>query len=104
MEGMLVVRRPEMEVAGEDSGESSGKESDDDNTKSVAIIDVGLEEFAKKMPVFEPERVGSSGSSSQEKPLNVNLDLALYKAKVLARRLKYKEAEEILQKVCFCLL
>ncbi|KAF9674276.1 hypothetical protein SADUNF_Sadunf10G0110500 [Salix dunnii] len=98
LEGMLVVRRPEMEVLSEDSGESSGKESDDGNTKSVAIIDVGLEEFAKKMPVFEPERVGSSGSSSQEKPLNVNLDLALYKAKLLARRLKYKEAEEILQK------
>lgn len=93
-----------MEVSGEDSGESSGKESDDDNTKSVAVIDVGLEEFAKKMSVFEPERVGSSGSSPQEKPLNVNLDLALYKAKVLARRLKYKEAEEILQKVCFRLL
>ncbi|KAG5237100.1 protein high chlorophyll fluorescent [Salix suchowensis] len=87
LEGMLVVRRPEMEVAGEDSAESSGKESDDDNTKSVAVIDVGLEEFAKKMSVFEPERVGSSGSSPQEKPLNV-----------LARRLKYKEAEEILQK------
>jgi len=101
---MLVVRRPEMEVPGEDSGESSEKESDDDNTKSLTIIDVGLEEFAKKMPIFEPERVGSSGSGPQEKPLDVNLDLALYKAKVLARRFKYKEAEEILQKVCFCLL
>lgn len=98
LEGMLVVRRPEMEVSGEDSGESGEKESDDDNTKSLKIIDVSLEEFAKKMPIFEPERVGSSGSGPQEKPLDVNLDLALYKAKVLARRFKYKEAEEILQK------
>ncbi|CAK7326348.1 unnamed protein product [Dovyalis caffra] len=80
------------------SGESNEKESDDDKTKSLTIIDVGLEEFAKKMPIFEPERVESSGSGSQEKPLGVNLDLALYKAKVLTRRYKYKEAEEILQK------
>lgn len=74
---------------------SAGDE--DGSLKSTAAIDAGLAKFAKKMPIFEPgERVESS---SQEKPLMVNLDLALYKAKVLSRSYRFAEAEEILRKV-----
>ena len=69
----------------------------DGGLKSTSAMDAGLVEFAKKMPIFEPgERVELS---SQEKPLTVNLDLALYKAKVLTRNYRFAEAEEILRKV-----
>ncbi|CAL5337961.1 unnamed protein product [Camellia sinensis] len=90
LEELLVVRRPVMEVSEEDGG-------GDDELSSSAIIDVGLSEFARKMPIFEPERVELS---SGEKPLvvNLDLDLALYRAKVLARSFRYNEAEKLLQK------
>ena len=86
-ERLPVVRRPAKELsAGADEARSS--------------IDAGLAEFARKMPIFEPgERVGLAGSA--EKPLVVNLDLALYRAKVLSRNFRYAEAEEILRKVRF---
>lgn len=72
------------------------EESSSSTSSSSSVIDTELSKFAKKMPIFEPMRVGSS--SSGEQPLVVNLDLALYRAKVLARNFQYKEAEEVLQK------
>lgn len=93
---VLVVRRPVMELVDEEeSGGSNGNDSAGEYGSSA--IDAGLSEFAKKMPMFEPERVGLR--SSEEKPLAVNLDLALYRAKVLTRNYKYEEAQEILEKV-----
>ncbi|MED6128606.1 hypothetical protein PIB30_099514 [Stylosanthes scabra] len=102
-EGGLVVRRPVMEVSGdeeEEEEEEGGKDaSDDDEAKgSASAIDAGLTKFAKKMPMFEPEMVESD---PKEKPLTVNLDLALYRAKVLARKFCYQEAETILQKCIY---
>jgi len=107
-EGVLVVRRPLLENSDKESSEEEGK-------KYPARIDAGLSNIAKKMPIFEPERSESSSSSSaaaaaraQERPLAVNLDLSLYKAKVLARNFRYKDAEKILEKVSniavFCCL
>ncbi|XP_010548997.1 PREDICTED: protein high chlorophyll fluorescent 107 [Tarenaya hassleriana] len=94
-EGVLVVRRPVLENSGEEPVE-------DEKTTSPARIDSSLSEMARKMPVFEPKRSESSseaaGTRVQEKPLLVNLDLALYRAKVLTRNYKYKEAEKILEK------
>lgn len=84
--------------------EVSGDGGDEDEAEDVAAeskstrIDEGLEKFAKKMPIFEPDERVASGSG--EKPLTVNLDLALYRAKVLARSYQYEEAEKLLQKVC----
>ncbi|XP_019097095.1 PREDICTED: protein high chlorophyll fluorescent 107-like [Camelina sativa] len=98
-EGVLVVRRPLLENSDKESSEEEGK-------KYPARIDAGLSNIAKKMPMFEPERSESSSSSSaaaaaraQEKPLAVNLDLSLYRAKVLARNFRYKDAEKILEKL-----
>ncbi|XP_028785299.1 protein high chlorophyll fluorescent 107-like [Neltuma alba] len=89
-DSVLVVRRPVKEFSDDEEGrqveESEGKAS---------AIDAGLKEFAKKMPMFEPVRVESD---SKEKLLIVNLDLALYRAKVLARNFRYEEAEAVLQK------
>lgn len=98
-EGVLIVRRPLLENSDKESSEEEGK-------KYPARIDAGLSKIAKKMLIFEPERSESSSSSSaaaaaraQEKPLSVNLDLSLYRAKVLARNFRYKDAEKILEKV-----
>ncbi|KAF9619847.1 hypothetical protein IFM89_009598 [Coptis chinensis] len=83
-DGLLTVRRPMMENDGE---------SEEDNE---SVIDASLSKFAKKMPIFEPqERVELS---SKEKPLGINLELALHRAKVLTRNFRFNEASEILQK------
>ncbi|KAK4425955.1 protein high chlorophyll fluorescent [Sesamum alatum] len=97
LEELLVVRRPVMEFSDEQvtasaEGGSSGKLKE---LTASSGIDEGLSRFAKKMPIFEPLRVESS---SDEKPLMVNLDLALYRAKIFARNYRYQEAEEILRK------
>ncbi|XP_020103524.1 protein high chlorophyll fluorescent 107 [Ananas comosus] len=98
-EGALVVRRPVKEFAEEggvvDTGYSDG-EGGGAWASSSSKIDRGLSEFAKKMPIFEPERVG--GAAAEEKPLPINLELGLYRAKVLTRCFEYKEAENILVK------
>ncbi|KAK4783440.1 hypothetical protein SAY86_007814 [Trapa natans] len=94
---VLVVRRPVMEPTDEESGASEG--SDVAGEYGSSSLDEGLSKFAKKMPMFEPERV--IPGSSEEKPLMVNLDLALYRAKVLTRNYKYDEAQRILEKCIY---
>lgn len=103
-ERLLMVRRPVMEFPGEEveeeeetvSATSSDGRDDVDDQFSSSALDAGLSKFAKKMPIFEPERVELS---SEAKPLAVNLELALYRAKVLARSFQFAEAEKILNKV-----
>ncbi|CAN0855400.1 Protein high chlorophyll fluorescent 107 [Linum grandiflorum] len=93
-EGVLVVRRPKIESDGTGIVDDERRER-----KTSEIIDERLEEFAKKMPIFEPGRVVEENpAAAQGKPLTVNLDLDLYKAKVSIRNFKYQEAEAILQK------
>ncbi|XP_011100765.1 protein high chlorophyll fluorescent 107 [Sesamum indicum] len=104
LEELLVVRRPVMEFYDEEAaGVTASAEARIGSGSSGKLkeltpssgIDEGLSRFAKKMPIFEPLRVESS---SEEKPLSVNLDLALYRARILARNYRYEEAEEILRK------
>lgn len=90
-----------MEASGDDGYDEEDKTEDDDEESKSTAIDIGLNEFAKKIPIFEPEERAEYLSESQEKPLTVNLDLALYRAKVLTRNYRYAEAEDILQKVRF---
>ncbi|XP_077240768.1 high chlorophyll fluorescent 107 [Tasmannia lanceolata] len=95
-DGLPVVRRPVLELSGVEtegfSSELGNKEASKDQIPSSSI-ELRLSEIAKNMPIFEPERVDSSSS---EKPLGINLELALYRAKVLARNYKFEEAEKIL--------
>ncbi|KAM5568762.1 hypothetical protein ABKV19_016339 [Rosa sericea] len=86
----LVVRRPAMELP-------SDGESDDE---AASPIDVGLAKFAKKLAIFEPED-GAAGLDPKEKPLKVNLDLALYRAKILTRNYRYAEAQQLLEKCIY---
>ncbi|XP_042438089.1 protein high chlorophyll fluorescent 107 [Zingiber officinale] len=97
-EGLLVVRRPVKDDL-EDSAAGSLAEIEErsgggEGTPSVSKIDKGLSEFAKKMMMFEPERV----VAGEKRPLGINLELGLYRAKVLTRKYRFKEAEEILLK------
>ncbi|CAJ1940850.1 unnamed protein product [Sphenostylis stenocarpa] len=98
-EEALVVRRPVTYFPGaeeeeKEAEEEEEKEAEDSVDAKASAIDAGLARFAKNMPIFEPERV-----ESKERPLAVNLDLALYRAKLMARRsFRYKEAEALLQK------
>ncbi|CAN1806519.1 Protein high chlorophyll fluorescent 107 [Linum perenne] len=96
--GVLVVRRPKIEGDGGRIDDDEKRERKERKRKPSAIIDERLEELAKKMPIFEPRRVGEDPAVELEKPLAVNLDLALHKAKVSTRNFKYQEAEAILQK------
>lgn len=105
LEELLVVRRPVMEFSEEDDETEPDGDGGSTNEKkqldSSSMIDAELSKLAKKMPIFEPERMDSK---SEDKPLMVNLDLALYKAKILTRNYRYEEAEIILQKVNLCQL
>ncbi|KAL2464285.1 high chlorophyll fluorescent [Forsythia ovata] len=104
LEELLVIRRPVMEFSEEDDEAAPDSDGGSGNEKkqfdSSLTIDAGLSKFAKKMPIFEPERMESN---SEKNPLIVNLDLALYKAKILARNYRYEEAEIVLQK-CWAVL
>ncbi|XP_006359278.1 protein high chlorophyll fluorescent 107 [Solanum tuberosum] len=106
LEELLVVRRPVKDPYVENDDEkgeavSNFEDSQERNdlleeqpSSSSFPLDAGLKKFAKKVPIFEPSRLESD---SGEKPLKVNLDLALYKAKILARKFQYADAEKILQ-------
>ncbi|GLT81507.1 hypothetical protein SLA2020_528890 [Shorea laevis] len=82
---VLVVRRPSTDVSDEES----------------SVIDVGLEEFAKKVRIFEPYARVESGGAPEKRPLSVNLDLALYRAKLLLMKYRYDDAEKILEKCLY---
>lgn len=92
-----------LEFPGDDSLIESGKREEEEEgveegrvSSSSSSIEFGLSEIAKKMPMFEPERVDAASS---EKPLAINLELALYRAKVLARKFRFEEAEKVLKQV-----
>lgn len=87
VEGVLMVRRP---------AKGSLQEDDEASSLDSLKINSGLQDLAKKMPVFEPQRVEMD---PKERPLRVNLELGLYRAKVLTRNFEFKEAEKILRKV-----
>ncbi|KAL2960300.1 hypothetical protein AAZX31_17G032300 [Glycine max] len=103
-EEALVIRRPVTDFSAEYSGEEEEEEKEteekeEEDDPKASAIDEGLARFAKKMPMFEPERV-----ESKERPLAINLDLALYRAKLLARRtFQYEKAESLLRK-CWAVL
>uniref|UniRef100_A0A1D1YCP5 PsbB mRNA maturation factor Mbb1, chloroplastic n=2 Tax=Anthurium amnicola TaxID=1678845 RepID=A0A1D1YCP5_9ARAE len=105
----LVARRPLKDLAAEEVraggvGENGCVEEVDEAeelipSSSASRIDAGLSEFAKKMAIFEPlERVGEG---REERPLGVNLELWLYRIKVMTRNFQFDEAERILRKCIF---
>ncbi|KAL6190866.1 hypothetical protein ACLB2K_037260 [Fragaria x ananassa] len=88
---VLVVRRPALDVP---------SDSETDAEAAPSPLDLGLAEFAKKIAIFEPDD-GDAASEPKEKPLKVNLDLALYRAKILTRNYRYAEAQQLLEKCIY---
>lgn len=62
-------------------------------------FDRGLADIARKVPLFEPTGDGNLAAAAGEKPLPINLELWLYRAKVHTRKFEFPEAEKILDKV-----
>ena len=62
-------------------------------------FDRGLAEIAKKVPLFEPATDGELAAAASERPLPINLELWLYRAKVHTRKFEFPEAEKLLDKV-----
>lgn len=67
----------------------------DVNSSYSSKIDEKISEIAKKLPIFEPEKLAPPA----ERPLQINLELALYRAKELTRCFEFDKAEELLFKV-----
>ncbi|EMS57062.1 PsbB mRNA maturation factor Mbb1, chloroplastic [Triticum urartu] len=56
-----------------------------------------MEEIAKKVPLFEPAM--GEPAATAERPLPINLELWLHRAKVHTRKYEFAEAEKLLNKV-----
>ncbi|XP_021774299.1 protein high chlorophyll fluorescent 107-like [Chenopodium quinoa] len=107
----LLVRRPMIQSDGGDEerenevegGGSSSDDEDEEEEEEKSALDRSLEKFAKKLPIFEPGRgeEGDENGEVIEKPLKINLDLALYKAKILTRNFQFDDAENILQQCIY---
>ncbi|KAL8153668.1 hypothetical protein V2J09_011428 [Rumex salicifolius] len=110
LEHLLVVRRPVKDPLERDKEEDDGEDDDrgettpsiredEDKDDKVTPFDASLQKFAEKLPIFEPPRGGEGDdvSAAVEKPLSVNLDLALYRAKVFTRNYQFEEAEKLLE-------
>ncbi|KAK3151427.1 hypothetical protein QOZ80_3AG0245730 [Eleusine coracana subsp. coracana] len=61
-------------------------------------FDRGLADIARKVPLFEPTGEGDLAAAAGEKPLPINLELWLYRAKVHTRKFEFPEAEKLLDK------
>ncbi|KAF3322671.1 psbB mRNA maturation factor Mbb1 [Carex littledalei] len=96
-EQVLIARRPMMDLTAEEEAIRSLTDSprgDDVNSSYSSKIDEKMSEIAKKLPIFEPERLAPPA----ERPLQINLELALYRAKEFTRLFEFDKAEELLLK------
>ncbi|KAL9254072.1 high chlorophyll fluorescent 107-like protein [Drosera capensis] len=73
------------------------EETEEVEGKGRVGIDEKLQELAKKWPMFEPRR----GEVVEGRPLDVNLDLSLYRARQLTRRFRFDEAQKILERCIY---
>lgn len=87
----------------ESSSDDDDDDEDEDEDEEKSALDRSLESFAKKLPMFEPGRAdeGDNNGDVKEKPLKVNLDLALYKAKIFTRNFQFDDAEIILKQCIY---
>lgn len=86
----------------DDKEEEEGSDGGDEERvkREKSSFDVSLEKLAKKLPMFEPGR-GEEEGEVKEQPLKINLDLALYRAKILAQKFQFQEAEKLLQQCIY---
>ena len=60
-------------------------------------FDRRMEEIARKVPLFEPEM--GEPAATADRPLPINLELWLHRAKVHTRKYEFADAEKLLDKV-----
>ncbi|KAG0501654.1 hypothetical protein HPP92_001726 [Vanilla planifolia] len=97
LEGLILpVRRPVKQSSDEaiDSCDNVNENVGMNDSASDSKIGRSLSKLAKKMPIFEPKR----GVTPEQKPLRINLELGIYRAKVFTLKFKFEEANQILQK------
>lgn len=92
------IRRPDKdEILESKSVDDDREKYGEEVIKGGERMDGSLNFFAKKISMFEP--LDRSLDDGKEKPLDVNLELWLYKAKVLGRKFRFAEADRILRQV-----
>ncbi|BAS83839.1 Os03g0308800 [Oryza sativa Japonica Group] len=74
---------------------AGGYEGDAEGEGSSGAFDRGMSEIARKVPLFEPAR-GDAAAVAGERPLPINLELWLYRAKVHTRKYEFADAEKLL--------
>lgn len=77
---------------------AGGYEGDAEGEGSSGAFDRGMSEIARKVPLFEPAR-GDAAAVAGERPLPINLELWLYRAKVHTRKYEFADAEKLLNQV-----
>jgi hypothetical protein len=70
----------------------------EDEAAGAGPFDRRMEEIAKKVPLFEPAGVGEPAATAG-RPLPINLELWLHRAKVHTRKYEFAQAEKLLDKV-----
>lgn len=90
-------------AAAASSAAAGGPERDGGGYEGEAIgagvFDRGMAEIARKVPLFEPARGDPATAAAGERPLPINLELWLYRAKVHTRKYEFADAEKLLNKV-----
>lgn len=81
----IAIRKPEFET--------SQLENADTESTGSGSSEFSASEFIKTTPISGPEGI----PARYDRPLEINLDLAVYRAKSLARKGDYDNAEEILR-------
>ncbi|XP_051181513.1 protein high chlorophyll fluorescent 107 [Lolium perenne] len=69
----------------------------EDEAAGAGPFDRRMEEIAKKVPLFEPAGVGEPAATAA-RPLPINLELWLHRAKVHTRKYEFAHAEKLLDK------
>jgi hypothetical protein len=73
------------------------REGDEEAAAGAGPFDRRMEEIAKKIPLFEPEM--GEPAATAGRPLPINLELWLHRAKVHTRKYEFADAEKLLDKV-----
>lgn len=81
----IAIRKPEFETSQLENAETEGP--------VLGSEEFNASEFIKTTPMLAPART----PANYDRPLEINLDLAVYRAKSLARNGDYNNAEEILR-------
>ncbi|KAF3795206.1 high chlorophyll fluorescent 107 protein [Nymphaea thermarum] len=92
----LVIRRPVMDAATAEDPEVSGRIGEGEESAD------GVPSSSSSFASYEPEFSGpETVRGNMERPLRINLELALYRAKILTRNHQFNDAEKLLRQCMY---